>query len=347
MQSSLEPLPANVLSSATEMLGEAVTNVEKAEGGANNRVYRVRAGRRIYALKLYPATAGDTRDRLGTETAAISFMQKHGVRIVPALVGVDVAKGIGLYEWIDGEAVGMATDADIAAAARLLSVLHPLRLSAAATELPLASEACLAGSEIVAQIKRRLARLQEVATETPNLAALLADAIVPAFQAAMVRAQSQYADAGLDFAASIDPSCRTLSPSDFGFHNARRRFDRSLIFFDFEYFGWDDPVKPVCDFVLHPGMTMSHAQRRQFVFDTTEIYGADSTYQIRLRALYPLFGLRWCLILLNEFLPERWARRVQAGVALDRNTVFYQQLAKAEAMLTAVTKGFARFPYDE
>ena len=166
MQSSLEPLPANVLSSATEMLGEAVTNVEKAEGGANNRVYRVRAGRRIYALKLYPATAGDTRDRLGTETAAISFMQKHGVRIVPALVGVDVAKGIGLYEWIDGEAVGTATDADIAAAARLLSVLHPLRLSAAATELPLASEACLAGSEIVAQIKRRLARLQEVATET-------------------------------------------------------------------------------------------------------------------------------------------------------------------------------------
>ena len=80
MQSSLEPLPANVLSSATEMLGEAVTNVEKAEGGANNRVYRVRAGRRIYALKLYPATAGDSRDRLGTETAAISFMQKHGVR---------------------------------------------------------------------------------------------------------------------------------------------------------------------------------------------------------------------------------------------------------------------------
>ncbi len=347
MQSSLEQIPADVLSSTAHMLGEPVVDIQKAAGGANNRVYRVRAGRNDYALKLYPATEGDTRDRFGAETAAISFMRNHGVRIVPALVGADRTRRIGLYEWIDGEAVGPASDADIATALRLLATLHPLRLSAAATELPHASEACLAGSEVVAQIEHRLQRLQTVATEQPNLCAVLARGILPAFEKAKVRAEGQYNEAGLNFAAPIDPSRRTLSPSDFGFHNARRRADRSLIFYDFEYFGWDDPVKPVSDFVLHPGMTMSEAQRRGFIAGAAEIYGADETYQVRLRALYPLFGLRWCLILLNEFLPERWARRVQAGVGLDRNTVFCQQLAKAQAMLTVVTKGIAGFPYDE
>jgi hypothetical protein len=347
MQSSLEQIPADILLSAAVMLGESVTDIEKAAGGANNRVYRVRAGRNVYALKLYPATAGDTRDRLGAETAAISFMQNHGVRIIPALVGADLTRRIGLYEWIDGEAVGPAGDEDIAAALRLLAMLHPLRLSAAATELPHASEACLAGSQVVAQIERRLERLQQVAIEEPNLAVVLTGAIVPALKKAKVQAEAQYTEAGLNFAAPIDPTRRTLSPSDFGFHNARRRADRSLIFYDFEYFGWDDPVKPVCDFVLHPGMTMSEAQRGRFVAGAAEIYGTDETYRVRLRALYPLFGLRWCLILLNEFLPERWARRVQAGVGLDRNTVFCQQLAKAEAMSMAVTRGIAGFPYDE
>jgi len=37
----------------------------------------------------------------------------------------------------------------------------------------------------------------------------------------------------------------------------------------------------------------------------------------RLEAFHPLFGLRWVLILLNEFHPERWRKRVLAG---DRNS---------------------------
>ena len=40
---------------------------------------------------------------------------------------------------------------------------------------------------------------------------------------------------------------RALSPSDFGLHNALRGQDGQLRFVDFEYFGWDDPVKLVSD----------------------------------------------------------------------------------------------------
>src|SRR5208282_1028404 len=118
-------------------------------------------------------------------------------------------------------------------------------------------------------------RLQPVAIEESNLAGVLERGIIPALKRAKIQAEGQYAEAGLDFGAPLDPFRRTLSPSDFGFHNARRRADRSLIFYDFEYFGWDDPVKPVCDFVLHPGMTISDAQRRGFVSGAAEIYGAD------------------------------------------------------------------------
>ena len=47
----------------------------------------------------------------------------------------------------------------------------------------------------------------------------------------------------MSFERDIDSAERTLSPSDFGFHNALKRSDGRIVFLDFEYFGWDDPAK--------------------------------------------------------------------------------------------------------
>ena len=53
-----------------------------------------------------------------------------------------------------------------------------------------------------------------------------------------------------------------LSPSDFGFHNSLKTKKDQIIFFDFEYFGKDDPVKLAADFLLHPGMTLNLQQKK-------------------------------------------------------------------------------------
>src|SRR5439155_21002106 len=62
---------------------------------------------------------------------------------------------------------------------------------------------------------------------------------------------------GMSFEKEIAADQRTLSPSDFGFHNALRQADGRIIFLDFEYFGWDDPAKMIADFLLHPAMELS------------------------------------------------------------------------------------------
>jgi hypothetical protein len=72
------------------------------------------------------------------------------------------------------------------------------------------------------------------------------------------RARQGYLALGLDFDAELAEEMRTLSPSDFGFHNAIRKTDGTLCFIDFEYFGWDDPVKLTADFLHHPGMALSN-----------------------------------------------------------------------------------------
>ena len=45
---------------------------------------------------------------------------------------------------------------------------------------------------------------------------------------------------------------KSLSPSDFGFHNMLIDKNGRLRFIDFEYAGWDDPAKIICDFFCQP-----------------------------------------------------------------------------------------------
>jgi len=139
-----------------------------------------------------------------------------------------------------------------------------------------------------------------------------------------------------DLDAALAHGPQTLSPSDFGFHNALRRPDGSLVFIDFEYFGWDDPVKLTADFLWHPAMRLDTAERRTFLKGVRELYGGDAGFLKRLAVSYPFYGIRWTLIILNEFLPQLWARRAFSGKGRDWEASKREQLAKARATLADV-----------
>lgn len=329
--SSAEMEPAVI---ASQLLGDAVSSVESVYGGRNSRVFRIEAEKRRYALKLY-ASHADNRDRLDAEIAAYRFFALEGVGTVPALVAADRTLGAALYEWVEGVSVcppGMTAGVtEIDAAVDFLRSLHGLRGSVAAATLSDAAEACLAPSELLAQIERRRNRLLTDADRC--IEPMVGGEAGRILAMAAVRARCLCADANVAFDAPLPTAHRTLSPSDFGFHNARRRPDGQLVFLDFEYFGWDDPVKLTADFLLHPGMALGERERERFRIGVGAFYGEDPLYHIRLDALLPLYALRWCMIVLNEFLPERWRQRLHAGIRQSRESVLADQRGKARTFL--------------
>ena len=113
-------------------------------------------------------------------------------------------------------------------------------------------------------------------------------------------------------------AARTLSPSDFGFHNAIRRAGGGLAFVDFEYFGWDDPAKTIADYLLHPAMALGDALKRRFADQVQAAFGElPGSPRARAWCIHGL-GLKWALILVNDFLPERFSQpdaEWQAGTA--------------------------------
>ena len=89
-----------------------------------------------------------------------------------------------------------------------------------------------------------------------------------------------------------------------------RSKDGALKFFDFEYFGWDDPVKLISDFYFNLGMNLNGEMKRCWIEKSSELLLPKQ--QIRLFAHLPLYGCIWVLIGLNEYKNETWERRVAA-----------------------------------
>jgi hypothetical protein len=323
---------------ARALVGEAVEVGRLVTGGRNSRIWRVRGGERVFALKQYPSRLDDPRDRLATEVGALRLMERSKIDTVPRVLGIDRERGYALLSWIDGGDVTAVGDTDIDAAVAFLAAIHDLRATPWAAEQPPAAEACLCGSEIERQIQDRLARLRKAAPADQELFDFIDNSVSYQLAALSRNAQRQALAAGLAFDAELPQEWRSLVPSDFGFHNSLRRRDGSLAFLDFEYFGWDDPVKLTADILLHPGRPLEPPQRRRFRQAATQLYGADPAFATRLSAYLPLFGVRWVLILLNEFIPERWQRRVLAGETGSWSDVKARQLAHARDFLAALSQ---------
>jgi len=309
---------------AADLVGANVTSLTPAGHGGNSRVYKLEAGGKAFALKQYPTLANDPRDRLTTERHALELMRWHGIKSVPEWISG--AEPFALMSWMHGSVITTPKDEDIDEIAVFLGTLDHISHKTPEEDMEPASEACLSGQVIISQLEARVANLMPHTKENPALMAFLSKAFLPTFTKRFMAAKN------LPFFNNELPfNERTLIPADLGFHNVLRAPTGSLNFLDFEYFGWDDPVKLMSDFLLHPATPLTPGMKKKFHDHSCAIYGEAA--KARFAAYYPLFGLRWALILLNEFLPDRWQARASATGATNWDEVKTAQLAKAEAMV--------------
>jgi len=320
---------ADVVAIAQRLCGQQVSAASFCGGGGNNRVYKIDTAAGPHALKLYGANESK-RDRLGYEFDGLRFLKASGITSTPAAIAIDRPQRCALYEWIDGVRVSEHDTSDIDQALEFLSALRFAGHRDGSAALPAATEAVLTLDALVEQIQMRLARLQSVSAAEPELQTFVQDELLPETNRRLARLRAW------NIHAPLRAEQRILSPSDFGFHNALRRPNGALCFIDFEYFGWDDPVKLVSDFLSHPAMNLNVAERSRFFDGIVRLYGDDASFLPRLVACLPLYSIRWVLIILNEFVPELWARRAFSGKGGDWDAAKRVQLQKARAKMATV-----------
>ena len=307
--------------------------------GGNNRVYIATVDGRKVVVKEYFRHPEDSRDRLGAEQAFLAYCGGSGIACVPALVAADPDGGIGVYEFIDGTPPETA-DIDVSRigeAERFFLQLNDLRRRESARALPQASEACFTIERHFAMVDRRIGRLSGI---TGGHGEREARAVVDELRSCWGDAKDRIARAASRSGASLDAEVeeRCVSPSDFGFHNTLVRPSGELCFLDFEYAGWDDPAKMAGDFFSHPGVLVPRRHFDGFLKRTMAFSPHAAALEERARLLLPVFQVKWCCIVLNDFVPESAQRRRFADPAADEAARRQAQLGKARRLLDEIAR---------
>lgn len=318
-----------------------VSNVERVKHGANSEVFKVSFDNgSTCALKIYPDRKLDPRPRMKTESVAFEVTNK--TCCTPKVIATSASLDVAVYSWLEGKKIDHPTDDDLESLVGFMIKLRQLSKEIRFDSIAKASESCTNGTDLFSQIQKRRDELRHL--ESAVLNNFLFDSFDPCF--------SLVQDFALDvwphpFEKPLSRSLLTLSPSDFGFHNAIRCSTDALCFFDFEYFGWDDPVKVIADLQWHPGMSLTRKNKAYLTSALLGVYSEDLDLPERLRASWALYGLRWALILLNVFKP--WKRNDYVHGTNDNDvaleTVQHMQLRKSESIINLINQTEMRCPY--
>lgn len=282
-------------------------------GGRNNRAAKLTTVDDDYFFKCYPSSQTDRRDRIGSEAAFCRYAQGIGIGNVPKVIAVDDAARTALFSFVSGKAFSASdvTGDAVAQAIDFIIALNQRREQG--IHLPNASEASFTLPGHYESIRLRIKSLCDYVDHRAT-ARFVKNEIVPLWQHIERSACDMEAHGDI---GEVDPNGRCISPSDFGFHNALATAGGDICFVDFEYAGWDDPARMICDFFLQVAVPVPPNFLSTMVRLLAPAFCAEGRLRRRVAALMPAYHLKWCCLLLNEFHPHARARREFAGYPLD------------------------------
>ena len=287
---------------ANSILNKKIINVEKKYHSGNSRIYRITSKNKNYCLKYYPDRLFDGRNRIDLEFDSIKFLHKNKITKIPKPIKKDVNWNIAIYSWVNGRSNIPANKKSIT---ELVLFIKKLKKLSDSIEYDFfsskATEACLSINEIFLQIEKKIKNILLNKDNPKYIFDFINFKILPIYK---ILKNSIYKNHTINYINRNTPMKeRVLSPADFGFHNTLSSKGSINTFIDFEYFGWDDPVKLVSDFCWHPAMNISEKLKKLWIDEMTFIF-KSKYFEKKFEVCFYLYGIRWSLIILNIFTVE-------------------------------------------
>lgn len=288
--------------------------IKPLNGGRNNRVFCIIfPGGSKALLKAYFRHPNDARNRLKAEFSFMEFAWGKNIRCLPKPIAADFMNNIGLYEFIEGRKIESSeiNHEKIRQALDFFSEINRHKENQEAKNLPVASEACFSIDDNLNHVKKRIEKLNRISSSSKvNRKALsfLKNSIIPEWEKSIRHLESFLHTYGIGKNNKISPEETCISPSDFGFHNALLK-NNNLFFIDFEYAGWDDTAKMICDFFCQPEVKVPFSYFDFFIDTAGKKIKEHDQFRQKINALMPLYRVKWCCIMLNEFLATGSQRR--------------------------------------
>lgn len=309
------------------------SQVELLKRDGNNKIIKFADKKnKKFVLKKY-SKVDNSYSTLENEYAAIKLLSEANLP-VPKAFFKDSQLGFALYEHIH-TAIETPSKADIILHfSQFLCQLHHLSEASPLEIFPPARDFREKICDYKGHVDRRIRQIKQGLKNDPRFVSIqdfLEKKLLPIYDIVIKRYQADLLKYRLNESNPIHKKQKILSPSDFGIHNAIYRENHSFAFIDFEYFGWDDPVKLTADFIHHAGQeSISEEERLNILKQFAKNSPLDEEFFKRLSLLLDLVGLEWILIILNIANPEVLERRMYANPGLNVEQLIEERLQKAQ-----------------
>ena len=327
------------------ILGVSPNSLTKVKGRGNSKVFKGVIGKKKYALKIYPNKKTDIRNRIETEFKSLQLLRENNIRNIPLPIKLSKDFNSAIYSWVEGKHILSPKEHHLDQSISLIKKLKKISNNKN-HKFILASESCLSLEDLDNQIKNRLISLELISKKNKALESFLKETFKPLLK--KIKEDFYILWPAESISKDLIIKKRILSPSDYGFHNSLEDSKNIVHFLDFDYFGWDDPVKLAADFYWHPGMKLNKSIKESWIKEMKSIFGTtDNNFLKRLESALPIYGLRWILIILNIYSPEVLERRMHASGILEQNIsqIKKLQLTKADKLANQIIKYLSEQPY--
>ncbi len=292
---------------------DSKSKVYRIEGKGNSLVVRWLSSGVSYLIKLYPTDIN--WDRQGVEENLYICFKKMGIFNIPKLYWVDKKNNISCFEYInESKTKNYSSEIEISIYEFIYSISNK---SNPKINIRHAKESFFSLNELISQIQIRINYLKELK--------------IPELKEHLIKIENGLKKVKLP---NIDAELfkkKIISPSDFGPHNLIQATSGRFYFFDFEYGGWDNLYKLLCDFYWHEGFDWSK-KRRVLIIDK---FLKNKIERKVFNVIKFYMGFKWALIVLNEFNPEIFEKRKAAkGYKFNYRLIKKQQLNKSKKILS-------------
>lgn len=312
--------------------------IKPLTGGRNNRIFYLKNSVNSFVLKKYLSNNSEhLRKKVDIEFDFLKKIYTYVPKIVPRPYAKNSEEGIALYEYIPGQKIKNPSELKytyIEQAAKFIYEINK-NINSSDTELELAADFSDSIADHIFKINNRFDKLKQFANDK-NLLCNVISEMEYKWKIIQNNIYSKCKKNNIDIYEIIKNEDKILSPSDFGFHNAILKEDDSVTFIDYEYAGFDDPVKLVGDFFTQIEVPVDEKYIYGFI---NMIAKNDQTAQqilTKIEILLDSFKMKWCCIALNVFLRDNLERILFANPELNLKQYQYEQLLKVKNLIKKV-----------
>jgi len=278
--------------------------------GRNNNLTLIKFKKKTFIKKVYAKNHTTKFSRAYTELFFIKKLLECKINNIPKIKHSDLKKNFIIFEKIEGKKIVKVKREDLIQCLDFLKSLNKNKIKKKFNNFQYASDSCRSYKDHVTCVQKRIMNLIKIKSKNNNILNVkkfIKKYLFTSFcnsKKKLINSVTQK-----EYKKKMNLSELMLSPSDFGFHNIIKK-KKNLYFLDFEYSGFDDPLKLLSDFLCNPDYKISKKDKRFFIKNFLKIFNYKNIEK-KFDLIFSFHQIKWCTMLLNDILSKKYQKRRQ------------------------------------